>query len=172
MRFWVRPLASLSGWGSGIAMSCGVGHRRGLDLTLLWFWCRLAATAPIQPLAWEPPYTAGAALKRQKKRKERKSSGCLWCSVPFLPKCTLWDIPWWCSRLRIWHCHSCGTGCSSGVGSIPGLGTAACRACSQKQQQNVLCGSCVLREAFQESILPSGEFGKSAFPKSWQSNAL
>ena len=54
-------------------MSCGVGHRRGLDLTLLWFWCRLAATAPIQPLAWEPPYAAGAALKRQKTReKERK----------------------------------------------------------------------------------------------------
>ena len=36
-------------------MSCGVGHRRGLDLTLLWLWCRLAAVAPIRPLAWEPP---------------------------------------------------------------------------------------------------------------------
>ena len=21
-------------------MSCGVGHRRGLDLALLWLWCR------------------------------------------------------------------------------------------------------------------------------------
>ena len=28
---------------------------------LLWLWCRLAATAPIGPLAWEPPYAAGAA---------------------------------------------------------------------------------------------------------------
>ena len=56
-------------------MSCGVGHRHGLDPVWLWLWCRLAATAPIGPLAWEPPYAAGAALekaKRQKKKKERK----------------------------------------------------------------------------------------------------
>src|SRR5512147_2690885 len=32
-------------------MSCGVGRRRGLDLALLWLWCRLAAAAPIGPLA-------------------------------------------------------------------------------------------------------------------------
>jgi len=38
--------------------SCGVDHRCGLDLALLWLWCRLAATAPIQPLACE-----GATLK-------------------------------------------------------------------------------------------------------------
>ena len=36
------------------------------DQALLWLWCRPAATAPIRPLAWEPPYAAGAALKRQK----------------------------------------------------------------------------------------------------------
>ena len=29
-------------------------------------WCRLAARAPIGPLAWERPYAMGAALKRQK----------------------------------------------------------------------------------------------------------
>ena len=34
-----------------------------LDPMLLWLWCRLEAVAPIQPLAWEPPYAAGAALK-------------------------------------------------------------------------------------------------------------
>ena len=41
---------------------------------LLWLWCRLAAAAPIQPLAWELPYTAQAALekKKKKKRKEKK----------------------------------------------------------------------------------------------------
>jgi len=50
-------------------MSCGVGHRSGLDIVLLWLWCRPAGTAPIQPLAWEPPYAKGAALKRQKKKK-------------------------------------------------------------------------------------------------------
>ena len=39
-------------------MSCGVGRRRGSDLTLLWLWRRPAAIVPIQPLAWEPPYVA------------------------------------------------------------------------------------------------------------------
>ena len=48
-------------------MSCGVGRRQGSDLVLLWLWCRPAATALIGPLAWEPPYAMGAALKRQKK---------------------------------------------------------------------------------------------------------
>ena len=37
-------------------MNCGIGCRHGLDLALLWLWCRPAATAPIRPLAWEPPY--------------------------------------------------------------------------------------------------------------------
>ena len=46
-------------------MSCGVGHRCGLDLVLLWLWHSLVTIAPIRPLAWEPPYAAGAALKRQ-----------------------------------------------------------------------------------------------------------
>ena len=35
----------------------------------LWLWCRPAATAPIQPLPWEPRYAEGAALKRPKKKK-------------------------------------------------------------------------------------------------------
>ena len=33
------------------------------DLALLWLWCRLVATAPIIPLAWEPPCAAGVALE-------------------------------------------------------------------------------------------------------------
>ena len=45
-------------------MSCGGDCRHGLDLVLLWLWCRPAATAPIQPLAWELPYAAGVALKK------------------------------------------------------------------------------------------------------------
>ena len=45
-------------------MSCGVGRWLGSDPELLWLWHRPAATAPIRPLAWEPPYVAGAALKR------------------------------------------------------------------------------------------------------------
>ena len=38
----------------------------------LWLWCRLAAVAPIQTLAWEFSHAAGAALKRLKEKKERK----------------------------------------------------------------------------------------------------
>ena len=53
-------------------MSCGVGHRRGSDLALLWLWHRLAATAQVRPLAWEPPYAMHVALKRQKAQKPTK----------------------------------------------------------------------------------------------------
>ena len=49
-----------------IAVSYGVGCRYGLDPALLWLWCRLTAVAPIRSVAWEPPCTAGTALKKQK----------------------------------------------------------------------------------------------------------
>ena len=63
--------------GSGIAVSCDIGHRCGADLALLWLWCRLAATAPVGSLAWEPPYATGAALEetqRQKQTNKQKNS--------------------------------------------------------------------------------------------------
>jgi len=41
---------------------------------LLWLWRRLAATALIRPLAWEPPYAAGAAQEIAEKKKKKKSS--------------------------------------------------------------------------------------------------
>ena len=49
-------------------MSCGVGHRGGLDPAFLCLWHRLAAVAPIGPLAWEPAYAVCATLKRKKKK--------------------------------------------------------------------------------------------------------
>ena len=52
-------------------MSCGVGRRCGSDPKLLWLWHRPEAVAQIRPLAWEPPYAAGAALKRQKTKKNK-----------------------------------------------------------------------------------------------------
>ena len=51
-------------------MSCGVGCRHGSNLMWLWLWCRLAAAALIQPLAWEPPYVMSAALKSKEKKIE------------------------------------------------------------------------------------------------------
>ena len=53
MRMQVQSLASLSGL---------------KDPALLWLWRRPAAVALFQPLAWEPPFATGMALKRQKKR--------------------------------------------------------------------------------------------------------
>ena len=53
-------------------MSCGVGHRCGLDPELLCLWRRPAAVAPIRPLVWELLYATSAALKSKRKRKERK----------------------------------------------------------------------------------------------------
>ena len=54
-------------------MSCGIGCRLGSDPALLWLWRRLAATAPIGPLAWEPPYAMGATLEKALKKKKKKS---------------------------------------------------------------------------------------------------
>ena len=54
-------------------MSRGVGHRCSSDPALLRLWCRPPAAAPIRPLAWEPLYSVGAAIKRKKKNKKRSS---------------------------------------------------------------------------------------------------
>ena len=60
MRMRVLSLASLSG--SGIQGSHELWYRlqtwlgsQVADPRLLWLWRRLAAIAPIRPLAWEPP---------------------------------------------------------------------------------------------------------------------
>ena len=46
------------------------------DLALLWLWYRLAVVAPIGPLAWEPPYAIGAALKCEKIKIKNKKINC------------------------------------------------------------------------------------------------
>ena len=59
---WVKDL-------SGAARSCGEDCRRGWDPMWLWLWCRPAAVVPIGPLAWDPPYATGAALKKASVRR-------------------------------------------------------------------------------------------------------
>ena len=44
------------------------------DLALLWLWCRPAATAPIRPLAWEPPYATSVTLEKMKKNYLAKTN--------------------------------------------------------------------------------------------------
>ena len=58
-------------------MSCGVGRRCGLDLVLLWLWCRPAATTLIWPLAGELSYATGVAPKRQKKGGKKRKKGTI-----------------------------------------------------------------------------------------------
>ena len=52
-------------------MSYGVGCRHCSDPAMLWLWCTLAATAPIRPLAWQPPHAVGAALEKAKRQKRK-----------------------------------------------------------------------------------------------------
>ena len=64
-------------------MSCGIGHRCGSDLALLWLWLRPAAAAPFQPLAWELSYAAGMAFKKKKKDKKIKINLSFWNNFTF-----------------------------------------------------------------------------------------
>ena len=60
---------------------------------LLWLWRRSAATAPIRPLAWEPPYAMGAALektKRQKKQQQKTNPASNHEVVGLIPGLTQW----------------------------------------------------------------------------------
>ena len=42
------------------------------DPMLLWLWCRPAATAPVGPLACEPPYAVDVTLKDKNKKKKEE----------------------------------------------------------------------------------------------------
>ena len=92
MRLWVQSLASVSGlriWHC-LEMWCRSQTRLGsgipVALVLLWLWCRLAATALIRPLAWEPPICHGRGPRNgKKKRPQKKKAG----SYPWP-----WDLPW------------------------------------------------------------------------------
>ena len=53
-------------------MSRGVGFRHGSDPALLWLWHRLAAIAPIRPLAWETPYATVVAQEIAKNKQTKK----------------------------------------------------------------------------------------------------
>ena len=54
-------------------LSTGVGCRHSSDPALLWLGRRPAATAPVWPLAWEPPCTMDVALRRPKKKKKKQN---------------------------------------------------------------------------------------------------
>ena len=106
-------------------MSCGVSRRCDLNLVLLWLRCRLAAVAPIRPLAWDSPYAAGVALKSKAKKKKlyttyvgkkitaggEGGSGCWRRRTVELPSsqiyhkytCKCWEFPLWLGGLGTQH---------------------------------------------------------------------
>ena len=43
-----------------------------MDLALLWLWHRLVSTAPIRPVAWDPPCAMGVALKTKTKKTQNR----------------------------------------------------------------------------------------------------
>ena len=131
-------------------MSCGVGRR--CVLALAWLWHRLAATSLIRPLAWEPPCAMDVALKRQKTKnktlyfnflKKREFPLCysgLVIQLVFV-EVLVWSLA--ChSGLRIWHCCSCGVGCSSSSDSIPGLGISIHHGWGPKREKKKGIASC------------------------------
>ena len=75
MRFWVQSQASLSRL--KIRRCCELWQRAqtrlGSSVTVAVVqWCRSAAVALIRPLAQQPLYATGVALKRKKKKKRHK----------------------------------------------------------------------------------------------------
>ena len=70
MRFRVQSLALLSGL--RIWHCCELWCRSQTRLGSRVAVALAKATAPIQPLAWEPPYATGAALEKAKRQKEKK----------------------------------------------------------------------------------------------------
>ena len=74
MKLRVRSLALLSGLRIRRCreLRCRLQAQLGLDPALLCLWRRPVATAPIRPLAWEPPYAEGAALEKTKNKQTKK----------------------------------------------------------------------------------------------------
>ena len=77
----VQSLASLSGLRIWCGRELWCRSQTQLGSCAAWLWCRPAAVAPIGPLAWEPPYASGMALKSKEKK------------VGFLKSRTLWGVP-------------------------------------------------------------------------------
>ena len=73
MRIRVRSLALLSGSGIGHCPELWCRSQMLLDPALQWLWCRQAAVAPVQPLAWKLPCARDVALKKGKTNKQKKA---------------------------------------------------------------------------------------------------
>ena len=91
------------------------------DGLVLRTWCFTAA-ALVQSLVWNWDHTLGHCMLWPKKKNEKRNN-------------YIQGIPWWCSSLRIQHCHCCDSCHWHGAGSIPGAGSSACHKCAQKRKR-------------------------------------
>ena len=134
----VGSIPGLAQWVQGpvVAVTCGVGNRCGSDMALLWLilWCAPAAAGPSQPLAGEISYARGAALKRKKKNRKRKSRLYSILTIKWMNyfPVLLHFTPISCfiiclNKDKVSGSYSCGsgemnpTGIHEDVGLIPGL---------------------------------------------------
>ena len=56
---------------------------------LLWLWCRLAAVAPIRPLAWEPSYAASVPPPKKRKKNVLGNLILIFGKKSIETKCTM-----------------------------------------------------------------------------------
>ena len=70
MRIWVRSLTFLSGLKPCVAMSCGVGHRWGLDPALLWLGCKACSCSS----NLTPSLGTSICLRYSPKKRRKKIS--------------------------------------------------------------------------------------------------
>ena len=75
MKFLVRSLALLSGLRIQRCHELWYRLQTRLGSGVAVLWCRLAAVAPIGPLAWETSYVTGAALKKRQPKTNKKMKG-------------------------------------------------------------------------------------------------
>ena len=129
-------------------MSCGIGRRHSSDPKLLWLWCRLAAAAPIQPIAWELQIAMGAPLHPKKRKSKNRSSHC---GAAEMNPTRNHEVPglisglaqWiWCCRelqcrlqMQLGSCVAVAVVQASSYSSdlTPSLGTSICHGCGPKK---------------------------------------
>ena len=69
MQMWVWPWPPSVGLCSGIAISCGIGHRCCSNLALLWLWCRPASVLT-------PSLGTSICCPKKKKKKVSQQWQC------------------------------------------------------------------------------------------------
>ena len=94
MRTWVQSLASLSRLRIWHWHELWCRLQTGLRSCVAMLWHRLAAIAPIPPLAWAPPFVVSVALKRQSSSSSSSSSSCFGLFTLGLDRSLLWLSGW------------------------------------------------------------------------------